>query len=90
MFLLASLAVLALVCGVGSSAGANVTDTGERVAVAVAKKDVVGEYCVGLVGEVGVDGAAAESAFEDLMAEEVDEVDVLVLLLLLLPEDMIL
>lgn len=82
MFLLASLVVLALVCGDGRTEG-KVTDTGDLVAVEVAKKDVVGEYSVELVGEVGDNGAAAESAFEDLKAEEVEEVDVV------FPEEMI-
>ena len=70
MFLLASRFVEAVLAD-GSIEG-KVTEVGDLVAVAVAKKDVVGEYCVD-VGEVGVD-VAADSAFEDLMVEEVEEV----------------
>lgn len=66
-----------------TDAGEKVWLVGDLVAVAVAKKDVVGEYCVD-VGEVGGD-VAAESAFEDLMVEEVEEV----VLLLSLPEEII-
>ena len=74
MFLLASRFVEAVLAD--GSIEWNAMAVGERVAVAVAKKDVVGEYCVDV---------AAESTFVDLLAEEVE----VVVSLLPLPEEII-